>query len=282
MKGEFVYDENEPTQWWRFVKKFAVLTPQEEVALAKRVEKGDDEAFQQMVEANLRLVADIARSFRRQTSNSLTLADLVQEGNLGLIRAVKKFDYRKGYKFSTYASYWIRQAIMRAIADSGRPVRLPVHASDLSSAINAVAEKLTQEFGRPPTTGEIAERLGVDSNQVETLMVADLQTVSIHQPISGDGDIELMDILADRSGFSPQRAAELTALREEVERALATLPAREQLAIRLRYGLVDGEPRSFRELALLFGLTHERVRQIVKQGERRLRRNSRFCGRVLG
>ncbi|MDW8365266.1 MAG: sigma-70 family RNA polymerase sigma factor [Abditibacteriales bacterium] len=295
--------------WWRYIHRIPLLTAQEEVELAKRVERGDEEAFRQMVEANLRLVGNIARKCRRFAGQSLTLADLVQEGNVGLIRAVKKFDYRKGYKFSTYASYWIRQAIMRAIAEQGRSIRLPVHMVESVSKASKAAAVLIQELGRPPSLTELALELGLSEDKTQEIIEKIPEPVSLDMPIGEEEDSVLVDFIEDKVGQSPLDAAQLSALRDEIERALSTLTEREQEILRLRYGLgyprkicsdpdkhkcpiccalEDNDPdtsegtgtnlppivpRTLDEVGTHFKLTRERIRQIEKMALKKLRRS---------
>jgi RNA polymerase primary sigma factor len=259
--------------WWRYIHRIPLLTAQEEVDLAKRVERGDEEAFRRMVEANLRLVGNIARKCRRFAGQSLTLADLVQEGNVGLIRAVKKFDYRKGYKFSTYASYWIRQAIMRAIAEQGRSIRLPVHMVESVSKASKAAAVLIQELGRAPSLTELALELGISEDKTQEIIEKMPEPVSLDMPVGEEEDSILLDFIEDKVGTSPLDAAQLSALRDEIERALSTLTPREQEVLRLRYGLDGGYPRTLDEVGTHFSLTRERIRQIEKMALKKLRRS---------
>lgn len=259
--------------WWRYIHRIPLLTAQEEIDLAKRVERGDEEAFRRMVEANLRLVGNIARKCRRFAGQSLTLADLVQEGNVGLIRAVKKFDYRKGYKFSTYASYWIRQAIMRAIAEQGRSIRLPVHMVESVSKASKAAAVLIQELGRAPSLTELALELGISEDKTQEIIEKMPEPVSLDMPIGEEEDSILLDFIEDKVGQSPLDAAQLSALRDEIERALSTLTPREQEVLRLRYGLDGGYPRTLDEVGTHFSLTRERIRQIEKMALKKLRRS---------
>jgi len=259
--------------WWRYIHRIPLLTAQEEVDLAKRVERGDEEAFRRMVEANLRLVGNIARKCRRFAGQSLTLADLVQEGNVGLIRAVKKFDYRKGYKFSTYASYWIRQAIMRAIAEQGRSIRLPVHMVESVSKASKAAAVLIQELGRAPSLTELALELGISEDKTQEIIEKIPEPVSLDMPVGEEEDSILLDFIEDKVGTSPLDAAQLSALRDEIERALSALTPREQEILRLRYGLDSGYPRTLDEVGTHFGLTRERIRQIEKMALKKLRRS---------
>ncbi len=259
--------------WWRYIHRIPLLTAQEEVDLAKRVERGDEEAFRRMVEANLRLVGNIARKCRRFAGQSLTLADLVQEGNVGLIRAVKKFDYRKGYKFSTYASYWIRQAIMRAIAEQGRSIRLPVHMVESVSKASKAAAVLIQELGRAPSLTELALELGISEDKTQEIIEKMPEPVSLDMPVGEEEDSILLDFIEDKVGQSPLDAAQLSALRDAIERALSTLTPREQEVLRLRYGLDGGYPRTLDEVGTYFSLTRERIRQIEKMALKKLRRS---------
>jgi len=272
-RAEELIDEDSLQQWWRRAQQYPLLTSEREVALARRIEQGDGEAFNEMVECNLRLVANIARKCRRFAGSSLTLADLIQEGCVGLIRAVKKFDYRKGYKFSTYASYWIRQAVMRSIAEQGRSIRLPVHMVESVSRTDRARCALTQELERPPTRQELAMHLKIDEGKVQDIIDRMGEPVSLDVSMGDDDDSALLDTVEDRNVVSPQDSASHQALREEIQRAFTCLTEREAAVISLRYGLDDsGQPRTLDEVGERLCLTRERIRQIEKIALKRLKR----------
>ena len=270
--AEDLLGEDSLKAWWRYIHRIPLLTAAEEVDLARRAENGDELAFRQMVEANLRLVGNIARKCRRFAGQSLSLADLVQEGNVGLIRAVRKFDYRKGYKFSTYASYWIRQAIMRAIAEQGRSIRLPVHMVESVSKATKAAAMLIQELGRTPSLAELAVELGITEEKAQEIVEKMPEPVSLETPVGEEEDSILLDFIEDRQTQSPMDHAARTALRDEIEKALNDLTAREQEVLRLRYGLDGGYPRTLDEVGSHFRLIRERIRQIEKMALKKLRR----------
>jgi len=270
--GSDFLDEDSLKLWWRRVQQYPLLSGAQEVALAKRIEAGDPIAFNEMVECNLRLVANIARKCRRFAGSSLTLADLIQEGSMGLIRAVKKFDYRKGYKFSTYASYWIRQAVMRAIAEQGRSIRLPVHMVESVSRTDRARASLTQEMQRPPTKQELASHLELTENKVQDILEKMAEPMSLDINVSEEEESALVDFIEDCKSISPADHASQIALREEIERAFGVLPRREAQVLSLRYGL-DGSPaRTLDEVGVQMHLTRERIRQIEKMALKRLKR----------
>lgn len=258
--------------WWRYIHRIPLLTAAEEVELARRAERGDDVAYRRMIEANLRLVGNIARKCRRFAGQSLSLADLVQEGNVGLIRAVKKFDYRKGYKFSTYASYWIRQAIMRAIAEQGRSIRLPVHMVESVSKATRATAMLIQELGRSPSLFELAGELGIAEDKAQEIVDRMPEPVSLDTPVGEEEDTVLLDFIPDLVSSSPTDSANRNAVCEEIRKALNDLTPREQEVLRLRYGLDGGYPRTLDEVGTHFQLTRERIRQIEKLALKKLRR----------
>lgn len=269
------FDEDSLKLWWRRVQQYPLLSGAREVELAKRIEAGDPFAFNEMVEANLRLVANIARKCRRFAGSSLTLADLIQEGSVGLIRAVKKFDYRKGYKFSTYASYWIRQAVMRAIAEQGRSIRLPVHMVESVSRTDRARAHLTQEMQRVPTKGEIASHLSLTETKVQDIMDKMNEPMSLDLAVGDDDDSLLVDFIEDHHAPSPADTAYRSALREEIERAFDCLPEREAEVLILRYGLDgSGQVRTLDEVGMQMHLTRERIRQIEKMALKRLKRHA--------
>ena len=243
----------------RSIGRVPLLSAQEEVWLAKRIERGDMAAKEQMVEANLRLVVSIAKSY---LGRGLSFLDLIQEGSLGLIRAVEKFDYRRGYKFSTYATWWIRQAVTRAIADKGRTIRIPVHMVEKLNKVVHVDRQLLQVLGREPTPEEIAMALECSPQEVRDIQRISQQPVSLEKPIGEEEDSELGDLVEDDAAESPFERASQNMRREYVGRVLAALPRREREVIELRYGLTGGRPRTLEEVGQAFNVTRERVRQI--------------------
>jgi RNA polymerase primary sigma factor len=242
----------------RAIGRVPLLSAAQEVALAKRIERGDPLAKQQMVEANLRLVVSIAK---RYLGRGLSFLDLIQEGSLGLIRAVEKFDYRRGYKFSTYATWWIRQSVTRAIADKGRTIRIPVHMVEKLNRVIQLERQLVQEFGREPSAEEIAQRLRCSAREVREITRMAQQPVSLEKPL-GDEDSLLGDLIEDPTAESPFELAAQRMRDENVCRALAVLPRREREVIEMRYGLTGGRPRTLEEVGQAFNVTRERIRQI--------------------
>lgn len=269
------FDEDSMKLWWRRVQQYPLLSSAREVELAKRIEAGCPIAFNEMVEANLRLVANIARKCRRFAGSSLTLSDLIQEGSVGLIRAVKKFDYRKGYKFSTYASYWIRQAVMRSIAEQGRSIRLPVHMVESVSRADRARAHLTQEMQRVPTKQEIASHLSIAEHKVQDILDKTNEPMSLDLVMGNEDDSMLVDFIEDHNALSPAETAAHTALREEIDRAFGCLPPREAEVLALRYGLDGtGQVRTLDEVGVQMHLTRERIRQIEKMALKRLKRHT--------
>ncbi|MGZ4316971.1 MAG: RNA polymerase sigma factor RpoD [Gaiellaceae bacterium] len=243
----------------REIGKVSLLTADQEVYLAKRIERGDMSAKTQMIEANLRLVVSIAKSY---LGRGLSFLDLIQEGSLGLIRAVEKFDYRKGYKFSTYATWWIRQAVTRAIADKARTIRIPVHMVEKLNKVVHIERQLVQRLGREPRPDEIAEELEITTDEVREILRMSQLPISLENPIGEEEDSELGDFVQDESAESPFDTATLSLRREDVEHALSALPERERQVIELRFGLSGAQPCTLEEVGRAFGVTRERIRQI--------------------
>jgi RNA polymerase primary sigma factor len=243
----------------REIGKVQLLTADQEVTLAKRIERGDMGAKREMIEANLRLVVSIAKGY---LGRGLSFLDLIQEGSLGLIRAVEKFDYRKGYKFSTYATWWIRQAVTRAIADKARTIRIPVHMVEKLNKVVHIERQLVQRLGREPSPEEIAEELEITTEEVREILRMSQLPISLEKPIGEEEDSSLGDFVEDEAAESPFDTAQLLLRREDVVNALNALPRREREVIELRYGLLGGEPRTLEEVGRAFGVTRERIRQI--------------------
>ena len=254
------------------IGKVPLLTAEEEIELAKRMELGDQEAKKRLAEANLRLVVSIAK---RYVGRGMLFLDLIQEGNLGLIKAVEKFDYRKGYKFSTYATWWIRQAITRAIADQARTIRIPVHMVETINKLIRVSRQLLQELGREPTPEEIAEEMDMPVERVREILKISQEPVSLETPIGEEEDSHLGDFIQDDNVPVPADAATFTLLKEQLEEVLGTLTEREQKVLILRFGLEDGRARTLEEVGKEFNVTRERIRQIEAKALRKLRHPSR-------
>ncbi len=243
----------------REIGKVQLLTADQEVSLAKRIERGDMSAKTAMIEANLRLVVSIAKGY---LGRGLSFLDLIQEGSLGLIRAVEKFDYRKGYKFSTYATWWIRQAVTRAIADKARTIRIPVHMVEKLNKVVHIERQLVQRLGREPRPEEIAEELEITTEEVREILRMAQHPVSLEKPIGEEEESELGDFVKDENTESPDEAASLTLRRSDIENALSSLPDRERQVIELRFGLYGTQPCTLEEVGKAFGVTRERIRQI--------------------
>ncbi len=251
----------------RSIGRVPLLSAEEEVALAKRIERGDVAAKQHMVEANLRLVVSIAKGY---VGRGLTLLDLIQEGSLGLIRAVEKFDYRRGYKFSTYATWWIRQAVTRSLADKGRTIRIPVHMVERLNKLIHAERRLIQQLGREPSPAELAVELDCTVREVRDVMRITQQPISLEKPVGEEDDSALADFVEDVSAESPFEIASEALRRENVTRVLASLPRREREVIEMRYGIVGGRSRTLEEVGRAFNITRERVRQIENRTLKKL------------
>jgi RNA polymerase primary sigma factor len=251
----------------RSIGRVPLLSAEEEVSLAKRIERGDVAAKQHMVEANLRLVVSIAKGY---VGRGLTLLDLIQEGSLGLIRAVEKFDYRRGYKFSTYATWWIRQAVTRSLADKGRTIRIPVHMVERLNKLIHAERRLIQQLGREPTPAELADELECTVREVRDIMRITQQPISLEKPVGEEDDSALADFVEDVSAESPFEIASEALRRENVTRVLACLPRREREVIEMRYGIVGGRSRTLEEVGRAFNITRERVRQIENRTLKKL------------
>ena len=269
---EGVSIEDPVRMYLKEIGKVSLLSADEEIELAKRMEKGDEAAKKRLAEANLRLVVSIAK---RYVGRGMLFLDLIQEGNLGLIKAVEKFDYRKGYKFSTYATWWIRQAITRAIADQARTIRIPVHMVETINKLIRVSRQLLQELGREPTPEEIAEEMDMPVDRVREILKISQEPVSLETPIGEEEDSHLGDFIQDDNVPVPADAAAFTLLKEQLVEVLSTLTDREQKVLRLRFGLDDGRARTLEEVGKDFNVTRERIRQIEAKALRKLRHPSR-------
>ena len=250
------------------IGKVPLLTPEQEVELAKRIIDGDEQAKAQLCEANLRLVISIAK---RYSGKNMQFLDLIQEGNLGLLKAVDKFDYTKGFRFSTYATWWIRQSIVRALADQARTIRIPVHMVETINKIGRESKKMLQELGREPTTEELAERLGMPANKISEIQKIALDPISLESPIGEEEDSKIADFIEDDTSVSPVENATRSMLRGQLLSVIDTLTPREQKVIRLRYGLDDGNPKTLEQVGQEFNVTRERIRQIEAKALRKLR-----------
>ena len=269
---EGVSIEDPVRMYLKEIGKVPLLSAEEEIELAKRMEQGDENAKKRLAEANLRLVVSIAK---RYVGRGMLFLDLIQEGNLGLIKAVEKFDYRKGYKFSTYATWWIRQAITRAIADQARTIRIPVHMVETINKLIRVSRQLLQELGREPTPEEIAEEMDMPVDRVREILKISQEPVSLETPIGEEEDSHLGDFIQDDNVPVPADAAAFTLLKDQLVEVLGTLTDREQKVLRLRFGLDDGRARTLEEVGKEFNVTRERIRQIEAKALRKLRHPSR-------
>lgn len=269
---EGVSTEDPVRMYLKEIGNVPLLSTEEEVELAKRVEAGDEAAKRALTEANLRLVVSIAKKY---VGRGMPFLDLIQEGNMGLMKAVDKFDYTKGYKFSTYATWWIRQAITRGIADTGRTIRVPVHMVETINKTLRMTRTLLQEMGREPTPDEVADRLGVPVSRVREVLKISRDPVSLDTPIGEEDDSHLGDFIEDDSALSPADSAAFSMLREELSTALESLTDRERQVVQLRFGLMDGRARTLEEVGKEFNVTRERIRQIEAKALRKLRHPSR-------
>lgn len=269
---EGVSIEDPVRMYLKEIGKVPLLSAEEEIELAKKMEQGNENAKKRLAEANLRLVVSIAK---RYVGRGMLFLDLIQEGNLGLIKAVEKFDYRKGYKFSTYATWWIRQAITRAIADQARTIRIPVHMVETINKLIRVSRQLLQELGREPTPEEIAEEMDMPVDRVREILKISQEPVSLETPIGEEEDSHLGDFIQDDNVPVPADAAAFTLLKEQLVEVLGTLTEREQKVLRLRFGLDDGRARTLEEVGKEFNVTRERIRQIEAKALRKLRHPSR-------
>ncbi|MBE4908009.1 RNA polymerase sigma factor RpoD [Bacillus luteolus] len=264
---------NDPVRMYlKEIGRVDLLSGEEEIVLAERIEKGDEEAKRRLAEANLRLVVSIAK---RYVGRGMLFLDLIQEGNMGLIKAVEKFDYRKGFKFSTYATWWIRQAITRAIADQARTIRIPVHMVETINKLIRVQRQLLQDLGREPSPEEIAEDMDLTPEKVREILKIAQEPVSLETPIGEEDDSHLGDFIEDQDATSPSEHAAYELLKEQLEDVLDTLTDREENVLRLRFGLDDGRTRTLEEVGKVFGVTRERIRQIEAKALRKLRHPSR-------
>ena len=260
---------NDPVRMYlREIGKVPLLTAEQEVSLAKRIERKDMAAKNQLIQANLRLVVSIAR---RYANRGLTLLDLIQEGNLGLIRAVEKFDYRRGFKFSTYATWWIRQAVSRALADQARTIRIPVHMVETINKLIRVQRQLLQDLGREPTPEEIASDMGLTPEKVREIQKISQEPVSLENPVGDEGDSQLGDFIEDEASVAPSDAVSELMQGEDLARVLTLLTSRERRVLEMRYGLIDGRPHTLEEVGVKFGVTRERIRQIEAKTLAKLR-----------
>ena len=278
LKEDFIHvgdstDVDEPIKMYlREIGQVPLLRHEEEVEYAKRAFEGDEEASKILIEANLRLVVSIAK---KHTNRGLKLLDLIQEGNIGLMKAVEKFEYTKGYKFSTYATWWIRQAITRAIADQGRTIRIPVHMIETINKIKKESRIYLQETGKDATPEILAERLGMEAEKIKAIQEMNQEPISLETPVGSEEDSELGDFVEDQKTTSPYEATNRSILREELNSVLKTLSSREEKVLRYRYGLDDSSPKTLEEVGKIFNVTRERIRQIEVKALRKLRHPSR-------
>jgi len=270
MEGLESISDDSVRMYLREIGRISLLTTEEEVRLAKRIEKGDQLAKRRLVEANLRLVVSIAKKY---IGHGLSLLDAIQEGNTGLMRAVEKFDYKKGYKFSTYATWWIRQAITRAIADQARTIRIPVHMIEMINKLIRTQRQLVQDLGREPTPEEIAHEMGIDVEKVEHIIKISQETVSLESPVGEESDSKLGDFIEDDKNLSPEESAIYQLLKGDVSKFLGVLSPREQKVLKMRFGLETGRTHTLEEVGKEFGVTRERIRQIEAKALQKLKKN---------
>ena len=272
-RGDISSTTQDPVKMYlKDIGKVPLLSAEEEIELAKRMEAGDEMAKKKLAESNLRLVVSIAK---RYVGRGMLFLDLIQEGNLGLLKAVEKFDYRKGYKFSTYATWWIRQAITRAIADQARTIRIPVHMVETINKVTRVSRDLLQKLGREPLPEEVGEVMGLPKERVQEIMKIAQEPVSLETPIGEEEDSHLGDFIQDESIPTPVEATNQTLLHEQLDEVVSTLTEREQRVIKLRFGWDDGRPRTLEEVGKEFNVTRERIRQIEAKALRKLRHPNR-------
>ncbi len=254
------------------IGKVSLLTREEEIALAKRVEQGDEAAIEKLIRSNLRLVVSIAKKY---LGRGLSMLDLIQEGNMGLMKAVKKYDWRRGFKFSTYATWWIRQAITRAIADQARTIRVPVHMIETINKFHRISRQMAQELGREPEPEEVAKRMGLDPEKGREILKIAQEPTSLQKKVGEDDDSELADFIQDEMVMAPDEAASAELLKEQMKEVLETLTPRERKVLELRFGLEDGRGRTLEEVGRDFGVTRERIRQIEAKALRKLKHPTR-------
>jgi len=262
--------EDSVRMYLREIGRIPLITAQEEIKLAKRIEAGDEIAKKKLAEANLRLVVSIAKKY---IGRGLTLLDLIQEGNTGLLRAVEKFDWRKGYKFSTYATWWIRQAITRAIADQARTIRIPVHMVETINKLTRVQRQLVQDLGREPMPEEIAAEMGIDVSKVEHILKISQETVSLEAPVGEEEDSQLADFIEDKDALSPEETAIYELMKGHVKESMQYLSPREQKILKMRFGLETGRTHTLEEVGQEFGVTRERIRQIEAKALQKLKKH---------
>ncbi|MDD3086503.1 MAG: RNA polymerase sigma factor RpoD [Patescibacteria group bacterium] len=270
MDGLDQISDDSVRMYLREIGRISLLKTEDEIRLAKRIEKGDQLAKRQLAEANLRLVVSIAKKY---IGRGLSLLDAIQEGNTGLMRAVEKFDYKKGYKFSTYATWWIRQAITRAIADQARTIRIPVHMIETINKLIRVQRQLVQDLGREPTPEEIAQEMGIEVEKVEHIIKISQETVSLESPVGEESDSKLGDFIEDDKNLSPEENAIYQLLKGDVDRFLQVLAPREQKVLKMRFGLETGRTHTLEEVGKEFGVTRERIRQIEAKALQKLKKS---------